>query len=323
MDKQQILDLIKNKIEDGTINKKDLLNSLAEGKAQKSKAEVGEKLIHTLYLIGSLITLVGIILLLSNNWNTIGFGGRIISTLGIFVVSYLVGLLTAKEEKKVLSQISFTISAVLAPLAIYVLLREINFNPDLNTYIISSLVLGIFYGITQYFIRNRVLIVITTIFITVLYVTLILKIFLIGSLYDVAWILKLASIALGIAYYFIAYGYVNLIERGRGITDSEESAVARFFYGIGSLAILIPFMTYAGIWDFLNFFIFIGVIYLGFIIKSKLIFFIASLALVYHLVSFTWKYFQGSISWPILLILIGGLIVGISYSSIKVSKRML
>lgn len=322
MNKQQILDLIKSKIKDGTINQKDLLNFFAEEKVRRNQLEIGEKFIHTLYLIGSLIILIGIVILLSNNWNTIGFGGRVISTLGIFVASYLVGLLTAKEEKKTLSQISFAISAVLAPISIYVLLREINFNPDLDTYIISSLILGIFYGITQYFIKNRVLIVIGAIFATVLYITLILKIFSISLLYDVTWILKLTSIALGVAYYLIAYGYINLIEQDQEIADVEENAVARFFYGIGSLAILIPFLTYSGIWDFLNLFIFIGMIYLGFMIKSKLIFFIASLTLTYHLVSFTWKYFQGSVNWPILLILIGSLIVGISYSSFKISKRI-
>ena len=321
MDKKQVLDLIKRNVESGVVTKEEVVANLGgQVMGSDNDSGIGEKIIHSLYLIGSVILIVGVIILLAQNWDEIGFGGRILSTLGICVLTYVIGFMTSKGENKMLSQINFLISVVLAPVSIGVILAEMEYEPELGTMILFSFLLTLIYGATQYFVRNQILVVATAIFATILYGSSIAELVDMNSITTVETVIKLSSIVLGIAYMVIAYGYINSIKESRSIAIPEENAVANLFYAAGSLAILIPFMTYDGIWDFLNFFIIIGIAYLGYVVRSKIVFFVAAMTLVFQLIRITWVYFADSIAWPVLLILIGGLIIGVAYGAIRISK---
>src|SRR3989344_2251645 len=140
MDKQQIISLIKSELDAGKISKDDLFNLAREENAgtfqtipgtsrvvssgAPPKADSSKNLIKTFYTIGAIIAIVGVGILLAQNWYEIGFIGRILVTLGISLATYIAGFLLRAPGQRIISQIMFVISAALAPLGSYVLLEE-------------------------------------------------------------------------------------------------------------------------------------------------------------------------------------------------------
>jgi hypothetical protein len=335
MDKSQLITLINEKLKDGTINTAEL-KSLISGNSETSShhsaigdypiveehLSTGEKMMKVLYIIGSVILLAGIVILLAQNWDEIGFIGRVASTLGIAIVSYVIGWALSRGEHDTLSQLAFAISAALIPAGIAVFLNEVDIRLTNNLVISLSLVIAVFFAITQYYVRNRILILITIIYSTVLYYAVIYKIFDSSQMYILDDILKIAVIMMGIAYYLISYGYIKNILENRSKVTKEENAVSGVLYTAGTLSILIPFVTFDGVFDFIAFLVIFAVAYLGFFIKSKVTFFIATLFMVIQIISITAEYFADSFGWPFMLILFGGLIIGIAFSSIKIWKSL-
>lgn len=337
MDKQQVVDLIKQKLSDGVISKNDL-NLLINGQGSEnivnnitapvvnqsveSESSIGEKLIHSLYAIGALILLIGIVILLVQNWTDIGFSGRILSTLGVSVISYVIALLLSNKEDNPLSEVLFAISAIVSPIGIYVLLRESGYEINENTFLIYSLILSVFFGITKFFSKSKIIILVTVFFSTSFYFSAIYKMFKSLYLNNFDDIIKIAVIVLGLAYFLIAYGYDLLIKNKNQILKMEDKAVSGVLYTLGSPAIIIPFMTYDGFFDFITLLIIFAIAYLGFIVRSKIVFFISSIALVIQISMITWEYFRNSIGWPIMLIIIGVVIIATAFVSINISKKI-
>ena len=134
MDKQQVISFIQEQLTAGKITRDDLMSLSSPGTATPSvphvpedthhKEDSSKKLINTFYGIGAIIMLGGIGILIGQNWDEIGFVGRIMVSLGISLIAYISGFLMVNNPQRVLSQVAFTVSAALAPLGIYVLLHE-------------------------------------------------------------------------------------------------------------------------------------------------------------------------------------------------------
>src|SRR3989338_8796900 len=83
MDKNQVLAFIKQKLADGTVTSADVA-SLAPAAAAASplgsQAPAGDRhslVAKVLYALGALIVIIGAGILVADNWNTLGSGGRI------------------------------------------------------------------------------------------------------------------------------------------------------------------------------------------------------------------------------------------------------
>ncbi len=330
MDKEQLISLIRQKVTDGVISKNEIFSIFDDKKdpvgsldidKEKEQIGAGNKFVNALYVIGVIIIIVGILILLFQNWREIGFLGRVSSTLGIATVAYIIAFATVRTGEEKLSQVMFLLSAVVAPIGVYVLLSEAGYRIGLNTYMISSVILTLFYGLTQVYAKNRILVLVTIFYGTSLYFSSIAKITELVGYSLPENLLKNAVIILGFAYYLIAYGYSKITNNDTE-NNKEKDVVSNFIYSIGSLFILVPFMTFGGVWDFLALIIIFAVAYLSFFVKSKFMFFISAGFLVAQLVSLTWEYFRDYTSWPIMLILIGAFTIGIAYVSIRLSKKI-
>jgi uncharacterized membrane protein len=158
MDKQQIIAFIENQIAQQKISREDLLTIAQSGGVgqvpmgaaatpEVIQAQTSKNVINTFYVIGAIIVLVGVIILIAQNWDEIGFIGRIGVTLGLGLITYITGFSYSRTVHNVLSQVMFTISAVLMPMGIFILYSEMDIRITLMTQVMISLALAVIYGV--------------------------------------------------------------------------------------------------------------------------------------------------------------------------------
>lgn len=329
MEKEQIISLIKQNLGSGKISKNDLLNlandnqtaDLNLGQNMANPEVSGENfhssaLVKIFYVIGAVIALVGVVILIVQNWNEIGFLGRIVVTLGIAIISYIFAVLMRDQKRRFLSQVLFIISFVLSPIGVLVLLYETKIDFDLVVQLLFSLVMLVIYGLAYYVTKRNVLILILVAFATWAYYAFILE-FLDNSFNN---ILQWATIIIGFAYIFLAYS-----RRALKIVDihdvKEQRSVSGLLYGVGTIAVLGASMAIGGIFDLLVILFIFGAFYGSVFLKSRIMLVVASFFLVGHMIKITLEYFGNSLGWPILLVLIGFLIIGIGYLTFYLNKK--
>jgi len=336
MDKKQIVTFIDEQLATGKISREDLLTLANNGIPQsiddnsvlvsnssniphKHKEESSKKIINTFYAIGAIITLGGVVVLIGQNWTEIGFIGRISVTLGISLMTYIGGFLLNKPSQKAISQVMFIISSALAPLASYVLLNEANINFEWPFTFYTALAMFGLFGYALWASKNNVLVLITIGFASWSYYSVILKFFETdnGS-YDV---LKWATMLLGFSYILIAHGYESM-SASIGTSDEKEKKVVRgVLIGFGTLAVLGSGIFVGGFFD-LIFIAFIFAAFYGSVyLKSPSMLTFGALFLMAHIVKLTSEYFVDSVGWPVALIIIGFLIIGVGYMTYNLNKK--
>ncbi|MES2436621.1 MAG: DUF2157 domain-containing protein [Patescibacteria group bacterium] len=334
MDKQQIISFIQNQVAQGNISRDDLAalagidtpqvqSVLATGTTPNtvvSPEHSSRNLINVFYIIGAIIVLIGVIILLGQNWDDIGFIGRVGSTLGIALVTYLAGLTLSKSVHDTLSQVMFMLSAVLAPFGTFILLDEMNVFVDISAQVVIALVFVCIYSVAQFVARKNILTVVIAGYATWAYYAFLLKI-LDNQLFDndiIIW----ATMLLGISYCAVAYGYsskkVGSVEK-----VTQRASITHLFYGAGTLAILGGGISLGGMWDLPYIVLIFATFYLSVFVKNRAMLVIAAAFLVGHIIKLTSKYFLDSVGWPLALIICGFAVIGVGYMTYYVNRKYL
>jgi hypothetical protein len=333
MDKQQIVSFIEGQLATGKISREDLLILVNNGVAPISNAvpvfnsnpidtphkeESSRNLINTFYGIGAIIVLGGVAILVGQNWIEIGFLGRILVTLGIFLVTYICGFLLNKPSQRVISQVMFTISCALAPLGVYVLLSEVNINFVWPFTFYTALLSCALFGYALWSSKKNILVLITIGFASWAYYSLVLKVFSFDYNSD---LLKWAVMLLGFAYILIAHGYQSVSTATDASDEKEKKAIRNALFGLGTLGVLGAGIFIGGIFDLIFIALIFGAFYGSVYLKSRSMLTLGALFLMSHIVKLTSKYFVDSIGWPVALIMVGFLIIGVGYMTYNLNKK--
>lgn len=329
MDKQQIIAFIEGQIATGKITKTDLL-TLAGGEvsAPVSRESVmtpapqeagSKKLITIFYVIGAIIALVGVIILVAQNWNEIGFAGRLLVTLGISVVTYISAMLLNKPHQNTISSVFFTIAAALAPIGAMVMIAEASGRFTFMNQFVTAIILFIIFGAALFISKRAILMLITVAFASWAYYALLLEVFSFN--YDMDY-MKWATMLLGASYLLIGYWYKKLTSDSSE-TSNQRYAVAGILSGLGTLGILTAGITVGGFFDLIYIALIFAAFYGGVYLKSRSMLLFGAIFLVAHIIKITSKYFAQSIGWPIALILVGFLVIGVGYLTFYLNKRFI
>ena len=341
MNKQQIISFILTQLASGRISNSDLIdiarnnpissqdnivrqnNDTTDSSLKSGEfRENSRNLTKVFYVIGMVIAIIGIIILIGQNWDKIGFAGRILVTLGISFTTYIIALLIKSSEHRIISQIMFIISAILSPMGIFILLGEYKIDIDLNINIMISLGLAVIYGFAFFISKKNILAVFVTAFVTWAYYAFIAKIFNIEYA-NSEDIIKWATMLLGLAYIFIAYEYASLCGKTDGTDKKEKTIIKNLFYSLGTIAILGAGISIGGTFDI----IFIAIIFMAFYasvyLRSAFMLVLAGMFLITHTLKLTGEYFVDSIGWPIALIGSGFIIIGVGYLTYYLNKKFI
>jgi hypothetical protein len=322
MDKQQIISFITTQLEQGKISSDELV-AIAHGARHPGSDSISAanpsknisaswNMINTLYGIGTIIGIIGVSILVGQHWTEIGFAGRIGVTLGISLISYIIAVFLSRSPQQMLSQTLFIISAVLAPLGVYVLLTKLDLTFSSLNQAAAALALFVIFAVAQYIARTNVLVVLLTAFGTWAYYSLLVYAF--SFTFYQGDLFKWATIILGFAYILIAFGY------GR---KTVTTAAVNVLYGFGTLAILGAGISLGGIWDFVYILFIFAAFYGSVYVKSQSMLILGALFLMAHVLKLTYRFFLGSLGWPIALIISGFCIIVIGYLTLRVNQRYL
>lgn len=318
MDKQQITSFIQEQLAAGTISKEELMALAGSTSHSEADQKNSLNLISIFYFIGSITAVIGVCILVAQNWDALSFLTRLLVTLGISFVTYITALFLRGSENSTISQVMFTISAALAPLGVYVLFSEAGIEFTTMIQLLVTLALTIVYGIALLVSKRNILVLITVGYASIAYFTLVSEVF--GPNLD-GNVIKWAGMLLGISYICMAYGYSQLLQNA-DLKDKKESDVVRsFLYNVGTFSVLVNGLVMGGIFDLIYVFVLFAVFYASVFFKNRSTLLLSALFLVIHIIKVTSEYFIDSIGWPVALIGMGFTVIGIGYATYHVNKK--
>lgn len=312
MDKHQVISLIKSKLQEGVITQNDLKEILT---GRKVSAGESHRFIKILYGVGAILAVLGIVILAVQNWGDIGFFGQLIITAGISIVTFMAGFLMGGDERRVLSQIWFAISAATAPIGFIVFFNQVGIDMNATVLALTFAFLTILYTLALFITKRNILMLIALIFEGVLYGIIV------GNFFGLDQYIRESIIVYGLASLFVAHFYQKMFAIQSEGDEKEKKSVSEIIYTTGTLMVLAAAISYDGYVDAILFALIFAGFYLSSVVRSKGILIVSTLFLMGHILKITSVYFASSIGWPIALIIAGFLIIAIGYGSITFSKK--
>ena len=78
------------------------------------------------------------------------------------------------------------------------------------------------------------------------------------------------------------------------------------------------------VWEIVFFLLTIGGIYLAIsLVRSRAVLLVSTLFLIAHFIYITFEYFGDSVSWPILLVILGFIFIALGYFSLSLNRKYL
>lgn len=322
--KEEALQYVKTLAEQKIVTKDELNLAYDSGSEIKTDSVLTKKLgiSEILYYIGGAIVFLGIAILLAQNWLTLGFGTKVLATLGAGVASYLVGVLFSRDKRTETAGFAFyLISALVMPMGLYVVFDNAGF--DASSYGFQSLISGILFGmymLSYVVFRKNVFTLFSILFGTWLFFSL--TGFMIGgSPYFNDWkFCEYRVLVAGITYMLLGYAF----------SKNERALLSNFLYGFGILGFLGSALTLGGwepnqnvFWELIYPGLIFGALFLSVHIKSKSFLTWGTLFLMIYIIKITSEYFSGGLGWPLALVIAGLAMIGAGYMSLSLKKKYL
>lgn len=311
MNTQELLHELDQKIKSGELSKAQILQRFSTATPSHTKFSITK----LLYILGGVITMLGIFFFVGQIWEDIGSFLRIAITLGLGVILAATGsFLLMSQPKQIVGAVFHILGGFLIPGGVIVTLTEL-FPPSTETWPLMVIFGGLF---AMYLMLTSVHKHAALTFFSVAngtaFLVFIVTTILGDSVNKFDWVFTYLSMIIGVVYIML----------GRQFTQTWNSKLTWMLYLCGVNAILIPAFTKAidsGAWQFIMFALLGGGYALAMHLKSKILLGFSTFFLILHLGLITGEYFANSIGWPIALVILGFIVIGLGYLSVNISKR--
>jgi hypothetical protein len=325
MNKEEILRELLEKVGSGEITKEEVLYYLELNNpnitfSEPSELENIKKVSHfsitkLLYILGAVIVTIGIVFFVAQIWEDIGSFGRILITFVLGIIFAIIGSGLFSKEENNLGQIFHFIGGMLIPGGSLVLIDELGFSTStLWPFVFAFGLIFMAYLLLAAVHKKPIL----TFFALANGTTFMYL--LVGALFDdlsyrmTGDIYAYLTMVIGISYLLLAHSF----------QDSWNDKLVKALHFFGSTAFLGAAFTRvfdSGFWQLLYFIIVFGGIYLSIKLRSQSILAISTIFLIAHVAYITGEYFADSLGWPITLIFLGFVFIGLGYFSVNINKR--
>jgi uncharacterized membrane protein len=322
--KQKAIDQIRAWLMDGTLDAEDL-KTISHTDHEKPQDIMVRRinLSEIFYYLGGAIVFLGIVVLVGQNWDVLNGFARVALTFGVGLVFYFVGayLVNNKISDKV-SLPFFLLAGLLIPPGMYVLFDTLNIQGAsiwIHTFIwgLSFIV----FWFSESVFKKSILTFFTAVY---------------GLLFFYAgtdWLFGQASTKLDynyFAYRVLIVGLVYLIIGHFIKLESFRNVLKWLFNLVGLFMFLGASLSLGGykpdqnlFWEMIFPFLSFGAVYLSTIKKSRIYLIVGSIFLMGYFGKITAEYFSNSLGWPITLIVMGLLMIGIGYWSVQINRKYL
>ena len=321
MNKEEFFKELSSKISTGEISEAEIAARLNLNQNMPAPSGINPKgsthfsLNKMLYVLGAAIVVIGVIIFVYQVWNDIGSLGRISVTLGLGLLITAIGsvLLKQKPEDNI-GMIFHFMGGILIPGGAMVTLHELSTGQDLMWPIaITFGIIFTFYLLLNYIHKNAIL----TFFAIAngtAFIYLTVQAIIGGTFYVHGDLYAYLTMVVGVSYLLLAYSF-------RGNWNEKLIGVLYFFGSAGFLGAAFSRVFDSVPWQMIYFLIVIGGLFLSTYLKSRSVLVVSTLFLIAHVSFITGKYFADSLGWPIVLVILGFIFIGLGYVSININKK--
>lgn len=322
MTKEELLAELSAKVSSGEVSLNEVLSRLnmpAQAAASEPRnAPLALKHFSAtklLYVIGTIIVVVGIVVLVSQVWEGVGVPGRIFVTLGLgFLLTMLGSLLTKSRPETSIGSVFHAMGGMLIPGGAMVTLSELGVNLD-SPWPVAGVfgLLFAFYALLCYVHKSAIL----TFFAIAngtAFVYLLVAALLDNSVYGNWDVYAYLTMAVGASYILLGYAF----------TSGWNAKLVSILYAFGSIAFMSAAFSrvFDSVpWQMLYFFIVAGGMFLAVYMRNRVVLAVSTLFLIGHISYITGEYFADSVGWPICLVVLGFIFIGLGYASVNLSKK--
>ena len=286
-----------------TLEEIGLALNASESGLEKQPASILSKLFG---YIGGIFVFAGIGVFISMYWDDFGSAARVIVTLGVGLVAFLMGLLCLADQKYERAATPlFLISSLLQPTGILVMLQEYSSGGDARHGLILMATYMLIQQGSAFWAKQRSVLVFSTILFGCIFF---------ANLFDIMNVSeKLTGLVIGTSLLFVAYA----------LNQSKHIAIAAFWYFVGSVIQL---------WSIFDLVknsalepIYLGVsalmIFMSTYVRSRTLLLVGTLSMLCYIGYYTAKHFANAVGWPIALVLIGIALIGLSSLAMKLNNK--
>ena len=320
MNKEELIKELLAKVATGEISREYVLSQLnfppgAQKRVADAKGETHFSVTKMLYVLGAAIVVIGIIIFvflpfISNtpiapSFFKLGLG-FLLTAIGSF-------LLKQKPEDHIGSVFHF-MGGLLVPGGAMVTLSELGLDfVSLWPVALTFGAIFVFYLLINSIHKSAIL-TFFTIANGTAFIYLVVESITDGSFYMHGDLYAYLTMVVGASYLLLAYSF-------RGGWNDKLVEVLYFFGIAGFLGAAFSQVFGSVPWQMLYFIIVIGGLFLSAYIKSRAVLVVSTLFLIAHVSYITSEYFANSVGWPVALILLGFIFIGLGYVSITINKK--
>jgi len=327
MEKQQLINELREAVLSGNLSKNEVIEALSIDNIGTNSIVKRLNLSEVFYYIGGIIVLIGLIILVGQNWDSFNYVTKVSATFGMGLAFFISAIALLKTESlKKLGTVFFFISAVLVPFGYFIMFWDkINSsNIDFYNSLVPFLCL-LQFGIAQFALKKDIFTFFNTIFATWLFFGFTNNLISENSsnfnqnfhLYRV--------ILVGISYASIGY-YLKL--KGRLFSGLLNTLGVACVLGAGFVLNVMAASsgTYGGpeasfIWVLLYPIMIVGAILSSVWLKNSALLFIGTLSLIGYIIRVMSQHFADTMGGALLLIVIGGVVMGLGYLAFHLNKK--
>lgn len=263
-------------------------------------------LVRVLGFLGGTFVFAGVGIFIAMRWSDLNAAARVVVTLGPGVTAFVLASLGARDPRFEKSATPlFLIAAALEPTGMFVAFDEFGSGGDWRVAsLVTSATMALQFAATFQAIRRSVPLFMTILFGTLFWGTAL-------DLLDVAP--RVIGLALGASVLVAAIGIDRTLHRD----------ISPPWYLVGSVAFLAALFETVDRTPFEVLFVAaaVGGVYLSAVLRSRMLLFVATMAILGYTAWFTSERFADSVGWPIALIIFGMFMIGLSAFAFRIDRE--
>ena len=321
MDKMTLLEAVRDLAAAGELTEAEVIAAVREA-ADTRAAEIAARsgrYSNLLYFVGGGVIFIGIVAFIAQVWDELGPFMHVVVTLGSGLAAFVSGVLLSWHGRLgAAGPAFFLIAALLLPLGMAVTLDEAGLAPErLGLQSLMALVLTVAFLAVYRLFRSSSLLVYAIVFATWAFFAI--SGFMVGPDPRFAGkeFFEYRILTAGLAFMVLGWAF----------SGTERDGLSGPLYAFGSLAFLGSALALGGwkpsqnaFWELVFPGLAFGVLYLSVQLRSKALLTFGSIFLGAYLAKITGEYFSDSMGWPLALIVLGLLLMGVGFLTFRLTR---